>query len=231
MYIIQIDLRFVNFIKFLKSTYYNYYYITKELENLSLYEVASLYDYKKSMCHSGCFVLREQLGYLHIRNSKKIIKLPFIDLKSDDAIEKIYFQKLLMFLPWRAESKLKGTYLTYKEAFEKLDLNSINNNILQIFEIHRKRAYEITESINKINSAQVSDSDKKEVKKFNEKGLGIADFNSNIVVKSVLENNISMLNIEQRQIFDTVISVIENKDVNIKPLRLFCSGVGGNIYL
>jgi len=51
----------------------------------------------------------------------------------------------------------------------------------------------------------------------------------NIIDEKVLNQNVSLLNVEQKEIFDNVMKQIESTDSNSKKLRLFCSGVGGNL--
>jgi len=174
-------------------------------------------------------VLKDDFGYLHKRTKKKIIKLPYINLKKENAMESVYFQKIFLFVPWRDESELIGSYSTYKDAYDNINSDDINMNILQTFEQHRKKTDDIINSINKIKYEQSLNTNKKEETIFNEKDLGITDFCVNIIDEKLLKQNVSLLNVEQKEIFDNVMKQIESNDSNNKKLRLFCSGVGGNL--
>jgi hypothetical protein len=155
--------------------------------------------------------------------------LPYINLKQDNAMECVYFQKIFLFVPWRDESELIRSHMTYKDAYDNINSENINMNILQTFEQHRKKTDDIINSINKIKYEQSLNTNKKEETIFNEKDLGITDFCVNIIDEKVLNQNVSLLNVEQKDIFDNVMKQIESTDSNSKKLRLFCSGVGGNL--
>jgi bacterioferritin (cytochrome b1) len=204
------------------------------LENISLYEAASWYNYQKSQCkkcskdskHEHCFELKKNLGYLQRRNNKCILKLPYFNLKDDNAKEKICYQKLLLFLPWRVETNLIGNYDSYSQALDNIDITKINKTVFEKFESQLSKAKELFETIqilkdqknNKIND-EVND-------QYNEKSLGITDFHIKKINITQLINKINQLNSDQKAVYDKIMYQIENKNKE-NGLRLFCSGVGG----
>ncbi len=194
-----------------------------------MYEIASWFDYKKKFCHFDCYQLKNDFGYLHKRQRKKILKLPFVNYKDEQAEEKLYFQKLLLFLPWRDEETIKGNFATYKSAFESLleNTDKINLSILHNFNIQKQKTLDAIEAIRKIQveKNEPLKDDSLPQKFYNEKSLGIIDFKIQNINEELLKNKINKLNCEQREIFEKIMYHIESKQV--KGLKIFCSGVGG----
>lgn len=190
-----------------------------------------MYNYSKQKCHDGCPKINNGLGYFHIRNSKKIMKIPNINQKDKDAIQKLYFQKLLLFKPWRNENTdLIGDHNSYQIAFENIDADSINADILEIFEISKSRMQSTLIEINKAKITQCKMNLDTETTDLKEQSLGCADYNIGEIDSELLDNKIKSLNKDQRLVFDKINDRINRGNIiNEKEIRIFCSGVAGII--
>ena len=87
------------------------------LENKSLYEIASWYEYHpystkkrpsdKAKRDGNVFDLKTGLGWFQKRaHAPKVIKTPWFSTKTKEAAENYYHGMLLLFKPWRNEHVL-----------------------------------------------------------------------------------------------------------------------------
>lgn len=222
-----------------------------ELEQINLFDFDSYYDFKKSCCpndHLDCITLKNNLGYMHKRSKPKVIKTPRIKPIDFETTEKYFHQLIILFKPWRNEIKdLKQNYNTFQEAFESAHKNQlINNSTVSEFQIQKSRFQNALDILNDLkkqslkentqNSSNQSDS-QDTLCSDDELKLGVNDFKPLIINDSLLEENISNLNSDQKPIFDNIINQIHHQEDHKlgscvckkkpEPIRLFCSGVAG----
>jgi len=100
----------------------------EELEDLSLYKLASWFEFKTAKCHDTCYAINNDYGYLHKRGSPKVLKLPYIKPVDFPSLEKYCYQMLICFVPFRKETDLLNGFLTYHAALE----HAIENHLIQV---------------------------------------------------------------------------------------------------
>ena len=108
-----------------------------QLENMSLYEFASKYDFKSTPCilndnHANCIKLEMSFGYMHYRNKIAVLKIPFIKPNCYMNQEKYFYQLLLLFKPWRNELNdiyNQSKHLNFKCMFLNEFENQLYNNL------------------------------------------------------------------------------------------------------
>ena len=156
--------------------------------------------------------------------------------------ENQFYSLILLFVPFRDESSLLLKNETAEEAFKRL----INENS-SAYHAKSQRMLDAQSKIKEINEARQADGEEKRVSKedndpqlMGEAKTAMHDMADMIMNHSSnqlgLEERVTMLNADQRRIFDTMQSHLmhqkqhETDDCqcdNLKPLRLFISGVGG----
>lgn len=197
---------------------------------MCLFELASWYEFKKIKCHDDCPMLKNGFGYLHKRNKKKILKIPNINYKDKDATEKLYFQKLMLFKPWKNEATdIKEKHPSYSTAFDNFETSTMTSELIQIFEHNKSR---MTNTLNEIKLAKTdlpkNDSDEIIETETFEPSLGCADYNITEIDGKSLDEKILALNSDQRILYDKVNNSINQTDMdNSNKTRIFCSGVAG----
>lgn len=224
------------------------------LENLSLYDLFSWYDFRSKQCnHNECteLVIKNQFGFFHKRNKPRVIKTSTIKPADKDSIEKYFFQLLFLFKPWRDEIKdLKGNFHNYQEAFHHHnETNSIETSLMTEFKDQKKRIDQAqkfsTELLKKAKlDLQASQENQNESQQLPDNqyfkkllDLGVNDcINESDINPADLEESIKKLNIEQKTIYDEIIQIIDHQNLHVnkqchcaqKPIRMFCSGVAGS---
>ena len=156
--------------------------------------------------------------------------------------EDYYYSLILLFVPFRDESSLLLDNETAEEAFSRL----MNENS-SAYHAKLQRILDAQSKIKEINEARQADVEEKRVNKedndpqlMGEAKTAMHDMVDMIVKHSSdqlgLEERVTMLNADQRRIFDTLQSHLmhqkrhetsECQCDNLKPLIMFISGVGG----
>ena len=213
-----------------------------DLDKMCLFEFFKLFDYKAKECnksHKTCFTLKDKFGFLHRRQFPKIVKIISIKCLDDLSKEKYMHQLLILFLPWRNESELKGGYNSYSDSFKNAwDNKIINVQQVMDFEFNRKRsikAYEIANQIQSEAIQQTNSTDNLSNEDLQITNLGITDLDLQPIDQDNLSKSISQLNPEQKQLFDHVIFEISHQDKHtsnccqqkLAPIRKFVSGLAG----
>ena len=153
-------------------------------------------------------------------------------------------QLLILFLPWKSEVELRNGFDTYTDSFQNAwDNNRINVQQVKDFEFNRKRSIDAYEIANQIKSEAIQQcyfDDEFVTEDFQIPNLGITDLDLKPVDRDILAKKISQLNIEQRELFDTIIAEISHQDkhtINLncchnkpEPIRKFVSGLAGIKY-
>ena len=172
----------------------------------------------------------------------------FLTPEKNDAY---YYSLLLLFVPFRDESQLINEAESPKEAFDRLITNNSQMNVHHDRLKEMLRAQVKVAKINEARQAQpevnvknLQDKDDASPEVQGEAKAAMDDINNLQLKKVVIDSNIlrdriSMLNSDQRRIFDTITNHLshqfqhENKTCTcvkeIKPLHMFFSGVGGNL--
>lgn len=111
---------------FVKNSFVDTYYPNRppELENKSLYFMFTWYNVqqakpekmenRKGELH---YPLLDGLGYLIRRTTKRWIRTYMPTPDKPDAVEDYFRRLLMMFLPWRDDDLLRGSWESYQEAY------------------------------------------------------------------------------------------------------------------
>jgi hypothetical protein len=67
--------------------------------------------------HSECYELNNNLGFIHKRQSPKVIQVRNIKISNHEQSEEYFLQLLMLFLPWRDECELKCGLESYYDAY------------------------------------------------------------------------------------------------------------------
>ncbi|XP_067206958.1 uncharacterized protein [Linepithema humile] len=204
----------------------------KELECMSLYEFAKWYDITKIKPQNK-FVefYKFKNGYLRRRQREYLINHYRYNVNTQP--EKYFFALLLLFEPWRELEELRNGCDTYAESFHKVKLHL--TEALQYYEKleELQKAFEnakelVQQHLDEVQKHESQDDPDNPIGVQNiEAGEAMQDFkdldDKNIKDIDVSEM-IAKLNIDQKRVFDRVITIIES-DKSI--LRLYVSGEGG----
>lgn len=224
-----------------------------ELEHTSFFEFISQYDIKSEKCsanHKKCFKLKSDpitnkpIGFIHRRSEDKIINTMTIKVSDQNSSEAYFRQLLFLFKPWREEHTLISKFQSYYEAYQDiqeqamLDPNLFDMDRHDKYQFVRQRTAKASLIAERIRSEK-NDTNFGHRNHANQKEVGVTDFILSKVDPQKLELKIKSLNNEQKRIFDKIIANIEhieahkNKKCHChlipKPIRMFCSGVAGNI--
>ena len=200
-------------------------------ESLSLYEFARWYDTKKALNNDDCNNDDDQdnnddseLQYFEIGNKYfKKRKIPYLvnhyRNNSKTPPERYFYALLLLFQPWRDIDELKNGCDTYSESF--LTVQTILKEAMN----YHKKLTDLEECIEAVkemenqkknepsqNNPNDRDENALECEPF-EIGDAMKDFHdaANNVNGDELSEMIAGLNIDQKSIFDKVISAINSK--------------------
>ena len=218
-----------------------------EIENMSLHKFMSWYDYKTSPCaksHTNCHKLKNNKGFIHKRSEAKVLKTPNIKCINEKSTELYFHNILYLFLPWRNENELSDQSVSYFDKYEKsTNENLIDQNSFQHFDIGQQRTNLATQRAKEIidnleNNPSDHESDENDDQNI-EAELGILEYPYDHVNPINLQEKIIALNNEQKDVFTKVTNTIEHIDMHDrgqcsckhrpKALRLFCSGVAGEL--
>lgn len=225
-----------------------------ELEKTCFFEFCAKFDFVPKKCsesHTQCFTLFQRdasnsiLGYLHKREFEKILNMAIIKCVDEDSTNEYFRQILFLFKPWRNENELKYTNETYIEAFERTQNAAKDNNEsfdlarFDKFQFIRKRTERALEMAQRARAIKIDNHEPNN--HANQQCVGVTDLVIERVDRNKLEMQIKNLNKEQGKVFYRVIKHIRHMEDHknnkckcnqiIKPLRLFCSGVAGNLLI
>ena len=192
--------------------------------------------------------MHNDLGYIHKRSQAKVLKTPNIKVSNDETSE-LYFHNLLyLFMPWRNEKELKcrGSFFeSYNHAisacestFDKLYFNKYDHELKRTnAAIDKFKA--IVQDLNTNDVEQVESKPNEHTTDIDV--LGVFEYPYTKVDNLILNKDIEALNKEQKDVYYRVTESIEHQSMHHahqctcneypKPLRLFCSGVAGSLYL
>lgn len=213
------------------------------LEHNCLFDLASYFDFKKEKCletlnHEKCVSLKNNLGYLHKRSERYLIKTPRYNPIKNETKENYFHMLLMLFKPWRNENDLLGTSNSYADAFEIFLTSNKNNSLLQEFQFRQNLSNDIGIKAAEINKQVDNEIEKEDEKlKSNEEEMPF-QFEIPIFVnnETVLNERIEKLNKYQKEVFDKVFDELKHQDLHkekhclcdlLRPIRLFCSGSAG----
>jgi hypothetical protein len=186
------------------------------------------------------------LGYLHYLTNERVVNTTTIKICDEASSENYFHQLLFLFLPWRDEKDILFGQNSYFKAYERAQQLAKDNLIsfdiakLDLFKFRRERTQLAINRIKELHKSVDDESNNNNNTAFggNAQNLGVADYVLNHVDIAIIEKKISELNNGQLSIFNKIINNIEHYELhrnsscqcseNNKPLRLFCSGVGGN---
>ena len=204
----------------------------QELEDVCLYDFVANYEWQGRDDHGN-------------RKYRKLSKprLPnhkLFDPENEDQREDYYYSLVLLFTPFRDESSLLLPNERAEEAFHRLVSSRSSKHHAKI-----KIALEALSNVKKINEARQADGEEEQVNKEDDEPqlIGeaktamsdVLDLNTNSSDKLSMEDSVAMLNDDQRRIFENIKAHLHHHQrheaneclCDLKPLRMFVSGVGG----
>ena len=206
----------------------------ESLEDICLYDLVADYNWQS----------RDYDGNRKYTKLKKP-RLPnhkLFDPQKENQREDYFYSLILLFVPFRDENNLLLKNETAEEAFHRLMSESSST-----YHAKLQRILDAQSKIKEINEARQADGEEKWVNKedndlklMGEAKTAMHDMADMIVNHSSdqlgLEERVTMLNADQRHIFDTMQSHLVHQKQHetsecqcddLKPLRMFISGVGG----
>ncbi|XP_067215692.1 uncharacterized protein [Linepithema humile] len=206
----------------------------EELEFMSLYEFAKWYDIRKAKPRNnkgefykmgnGYYLIRRQRGYL-INHYKYNIKIQ---------PENYFFSLLLMFQPWNKLEDLKNVCDTYAELFHKVKLHltealKYHEKLEELQEAFEAAKQLVQECLDKAQKRESQDDPDNPIGVENiEAGEAMQDFkdlgDKNNIQEIDVSEMIGQLNMDQKRVFDRIITTIQSDN---SILRLYVSGEGG----
>jgi hypothetical protein len=218
-----------------------------ELEDMSLFNFMSWYDYKTKQCtkqHKDCHILKNKFGYIHKRSSAKVLKTPHIKVINPETSELFFHNILYLFRPWRNENELCSEN-SYHEHFNKVS----NDQAFHFDDFnYRKYDYDLKRTNAANDKVQAILQEPNEIEPdnpehiveqhvSNSEALGVFDYPYKKVTQAELMTDVAALNVEQKDVFYKVTETIDHQTMHKlnqcqcnecpRPLRLFCSGVAG----
>lgn len=191
-----------------------------QLENMSLYEFASKYDFKSIPCilndnNANCIKLENSFGYMHFRNKIAVLKIPFIKPNCYMNQEKYFYQLLLLFKPWRNELNdiyNQSKHLNFKCMFLNEFENQLYNNLfLNEFIECRNRVNNAIKVANELAKNTTDDIRELEEDESSRNYINDLQLNRIIYKECDILDNISKLNNDQRFIFNQIINIVKNQ--------------------
>ena len=211
------------------------------LEDVCLFTFAQWFEYT-SIQKPRSLILKNNLGFLHHRTKPKVIKTPLIRTFNEQSIEKLSYQTLMLFVPWREEGLLKNSLPSFTEALAYAHQNkSIKDDIFNNFAMKQTRMQEALDTVHEYKKKAEASEDKHEISINVENilDLGVAEFAEETVDPEHLKKMVDNLNPDQLVVFKHATNIIEQQEkykrspnsvpINQVPqnARMFCSGVGG----
>ena len=202
-----------------------------ELEDVCLYDFVANYD----------FAGIDEHGKRKYRKLAKP-KLPnhkLYDPDNENQREDYFYSLVLLFSPFRDESSLLHDNETAEQAFHRLLSNKVSD-----YHNKLKAMLAAASNVKKINEARQDEGGEESAEEDDDPQLlgeaktamtDVLTMNVNSSDRLSLEERVSMLNNDQRRVFDTVRNHLLHQkcheqnqcSCDIKPLRMFVSGVGG----
>ena len=204
----------------------------QELEDVCLYDFVANYDWQG----------KDRQGR---RTYKKLTKpkLPnhkLFDPENENQRENYYYSLVLLFSPFRDESSLLLENETAEAAFHRLMSNKSSSYHAKLETILVAQS-----NVRQINDARQAEGQEEKVSKEDDDPqlIGeakmamndVLDINASSFSELSLDDRVAMLNGDQRRIFDNVKAHLLHQQCHeanecscdLKPLRMFISGVGG----
>ena len=223
------------------------------MENMSLRDYAASYEraypIKKgnattSNTNSNIIKLNGDNGIMKKRLKKALIYHHEFD--PNVYPEKYYYSLLLLFKPWRKDSDLLEKCTTYKEEFDHIvndypDLREYDQRKQKIMNSKKKVDDEVSKKLEKIEEEGVDVEPEVGIDDGSALDQVLYDFDAinnvdSISTEAELDAIVETLNIDQRRIYDKIISAIIHslahavkscKCDSFQPLLLYVSGFGG----
>ena len=223
------------------------------MENMSLIDYAASYERayltKKgnaasSNTNSNIIKLNGDNGIMKKRLKKALIYHHEFDPNVNP--EKYYYSLLLLFKPWRKDSDLLEKCTTYKEEFDQIvndfpQLKEYDQRKQKIMNSKKKVDDEVSKKLEKIEEEGVDFEPEVGIDDGNALDQVLYDFDAinnvdSISTEAELDAIVETLNIDQRRIYDQIISAIIHSLAHaikscecdsFQPLLLYVSGFGG----
>uniref|UniRef100_A0A914VPN6 ATP-dependent DNA helicase n=1 Tax=Plectus sambesii TaxID=2011161 RepID=A0A914VPN6_9BILA len=226
---------------FVKNSFVDTYYPNRppELENKSLYFMFTWYNVQQAKPekmenrkHEPHYPLLNGLGYLIKRTTRRWIRTYMPTPDKPDAVEDYFRRLLMMFLPWRDDDSLRGSWESYQEAYRGNE-DKIRAEADK-FVSQTKRMARTAELMKRLQD------EGNEADALDLPAIPSDEFNGPVerqVDEADLDARIAKLNLVQRQIFDDIIDQIVHQERhkindcicdNLKPpIFRFISGLAG----
>ena len=202
------------------------------LDDLCLYDFVKYIDWYN----------KDKEGKKTFRKLKKpcVPNHPIFDPRKPEQVDDYYYSLVLLFVPFRNESNLLLPNETSEQAFHRYSNDGLlghHEKLMKMLEATSTRQ-KITEARKEldINKDDNSDESGPEIK-----GKAKSDYDHLMKLDACqdpldLATRVSMLNTDQRRVYDTIISHLLHQQkhednqcqcTDLKPLHMFVSGVGG----
>ena len=199
-----------------------------ELEDVCLYDFVANYELQGVDKHG-----KRQYRKL---TKPKLPNHKLFDPDNENQREEFFYSLVLLFSPFRDESSLLHDKETAEQAFQRLLSNKITD-----YHDKLKTMLAAASNVKKINDARQKEGEEEKVEEDDDPQLigeaktAMTDvLTMNVNSKLSVEERVAMLNDDQRRVFDTVKGHLHQKcheqnecSCDIKPVRMFVSGVGG----
>ena len=202
-----------------------------ELEDVCLYDFVANYELQGVDKHG-----KRQYRKL---TKPKLPNHKLFDPDNENQREEFFYSLVLLFSPFRDESSLLHDKETAEQAFQWLLSNKITD-----YHDKLKTMLAAASNVKKINDARQKDGEEEKVEEDDDPQLigeaktamtDVLTMNVNSSDKLSVEERVAMLNDDQRRVFDTVKGHLFHQkcheqnecSCDIKPVRMFVSGVGG----
>ncbi|XP_067211476.1 ATP-dependent DNA helicase PIF1-like [Linepithema humile] len=205
----------------------------KELEHMSLYEFAKWFDITKIKPRNELVEFYE-FNDRYLRRRQRGYLINHYKFNPNTQPEKYFFSLLLLFQPWREFEEIRNGCNTYAASFhtvklhltEALQYHEKLEELQKAFDTANELVQQYLDEVKKQHESQDDPDNPIGVQNIIEAGEAMQDFkdlcdkNKKIDVLEMIEK----LNMDQKRVFDRVITTVESDD---SRLRLYVSGEGG----
>ncbi|XP_067209109.1 uncharacterized protein [Linepithema humile] len=205
----------------------------KELEHMSLYEFAKWFDITKIKPRNELVEFYE-FNDRYLRRRQRGYLINHYKFNPNTQPEKYFFSLLLLFQPWREFEEIRNGCNTYAASFhtvklhltEALQYHEKLEELQKAFDTANELVQQYLDEVEKQHESQDDPDNPIGVQNIIEAGEAMQDFkdlcdkNKKIDVLEMIEK----LNMDQKRVFDRVITTVESDD---SRLRLYVSGEGG----
>ena len=202
-----------------------------ELEDVCLYDFVANYELQGLDKHG-----KRQYRKL---TKPKLPNHKLFDPDNENQREEFFYSLVLLFSPFRDESGLLYDKETAEQAFQRLLSNKVSD-----YHDKLKTMLAAASNVKKINDARQKEGQEEKVEEDDDPQLigeantamtDVLTMNINSSDKLSVEERVALLNDDQRRVFDTVKGHLLHQKCHeqnecfcdIKPVRMFVSGVGG----